>query len=214
MSFRSVGSKFMSIPVDAPFFTVPVFAVPALRYYVQSIVNDALSDIVVNLFPGTLHNRYRSASAAVRFALGSSFHTYRLVPVRIPDRNCNYWGTCGAVFDSDFNPVFVCAWQFRRQGLLIVPVRPVLYVRPDVYTGRADPIQSFAATTLVRTALSLRRLYFVSHSQYVASTDEDYHVQVIIDWWPYPVHHTAEPSILTTDAELRELALRHSDEWE
>ncbi len=213
-------SKFMEIPIDRPVFELPIFTL-----YSLVMANEDYTEkdtIVAELYSSDRTPRYKTVGRYMQDILLKSYTMYNLIKLKVEqgDNTILYYGTYGAVFDDQFNPVMLCSWIINKyqedDRWKFKFIQPVLRIDPDCYLNQTDPIRKFIAKKMLDSTLNVYRVSSPSprqiYSSPFVSNNERLPVKVEICESPFIIKSTREPSISITDKELCEIARNHLEE--
>lgn len=212
-SFRS-----MVIPLSGNIVTVPSFALYAFSRFFDTSSKDA---IVVNLNHNNTSASFKSLDPAMRNMLKTDYSNKRLIKFPFLSKCPKpYYGTFGAIFDEDFNPVMMTMWKLEKlhkeegKRLMYVPIKPLLWVSPKIFIEKSDTIQRYIVNKIIPAALSLSRVYApVKGSCLTRNGHNDaMTVSLVSESCPFLFRSAHTPSISTSNKNLLDVALNNMDE--
>lgn len=215
--------KFMEIPIKDDVFEIPLFAFNAFVDFTNDDSSE-VSALTAVLDTNGHVPRYVSVDRYMRDVLLERFSGSRLIKLETKRENETfiYYGTAGAVFDKDFNPIMVCSYQMERvfntdeEKVNYIFLKPVLRVSPDIYLEKANPLEKFIVNKMISTCLErkvrLPMSYMLGNNIKVPSDYEEMHVKVELDDSPFIIRTIDTPSISTSNKQLLQLAIDHIDE--
>jgi hypothetical protein len=213
--------KYMTIPINKDTFEIPTFCFDTFKILVDNNQDTETDAIIVQLNTRNSESDYKSLDRVLRDVLQSPFISTRLLTIKVKKGNEDiiYYGTNGAIFNTDFKPLAICSFLMERytteEGITKYRfLRHVLRVNPDVFISKADPMERFIANKMI--TICLDRQYRFPH-RYLLSDRVDYNsalknVKVEIDDCPFSILEADVPSISTTNQQLTQIVLDHLDE--
>ena len=222
--------KYMDIPINQEVFEIPLLALDTFVDIVRNHIDGATSFIAVSLNAIGREPRYKTVDRFMRDVLLENYKNSRLIKLEVKQGSDTvlYYGTQGAVFDKEFNPVMICSYQIQRLERTVEVnagepdiieyqyklLRPILRVDPQVYLCKENPLEKFIANKMVNGCLE-DTVYLPSGYTLCRNfirNDESLPVKVIIDTCPFQLHQADTPSISTTNQKLLQVAIDHIDE--
>lgn len=215
-------SVYMTVPINEEYLEIPVFAVKGLENIVHSHDIDLESDsLAIELHTSQDAGGYATLDSNIRKIIGTNFSN-RLSKLSIKENSDTfYYGTYGALFDKDLNPVMMLVWKVRKRPVstlengdtrLFIPIKPIIRVSPEVVQKR-NSMERYIFNRIITEGLALTRLEGM-YTNVFKYTSELFSTQVIIDKMPFRVSPSAIPSISTTNEELIGTALEYIDEMD
>lgn len=210
-------SAFMPVPIDQEIIRLPVFILSSLANLGRSLTVPGADTLVVGLECMGAFTSYKSVDSNVRNILNSDFYKNRLARI---DSLKTYFGTQGAVFDEDFNPVMLMYWEIGRTLGNTTPavihydfLKPVLWVSPQVVISKSDPVERYIINRIVPTVLSLNGISAPRMVTCFGNTAfKDFQPSVIMGCCPFAIKETEAPSVSTSNSELLQIALDYQKE--
>lgn len=227
--------RYMEIPIEQRVIEVPLFAFGAFIDAIKQEDQDSPpSAIIVSLDTIESKSYYKSVERFMRDVLIESYSNSRLVLLEVKQGNDTliYYGTCGAIFDKDFNPLMICSYQMEKiytfetnagePDKLDVKYKflyPILRVKPDVFLYKTSPIERFIVNKMMTECLehtfNLPYPHDLPSEKLVfpgCSLERMLPVKIEICDSPFLIHDADSPSISTTNQQLLQLAVDHIDE--
>lgn len=209
----SIGNKFMEIPISGDLFEVPAFAMNKLSYD----ANDPVEKIVVRLNTRNITTGFRTLNKTLEFTFEEAFEQTRLLKV---SENPNYYGTVGAVFNRDFEPIFMCSWMlqrhFRDDLQYYELLYPIIRVSPDCFMNPVTPIDRLVSKKLLVEALDMNALTcskFLEDQPNYERMDFRPSLKIIIEDFPFPIIEADVPSISTTNKVLLQTIMDNIEDF-
>ena len=218
------SSVFMEIPINTSSFEIPLFA---FRKFSDLMANvgqiESIDTIVAVLNTDNKVSRYKSADRYMRDILTERFTDSRLIRIDTALRGepVTYYGTMGAVFDKNFNPMMICSLQMERLcvtdnekcGYNYVIVRPILRINPLTVLNKDTLIEKYIVNKFLTACLQDPvTIPYYRNSKIVAASDAGWTVKVEIDEFPFHIQHADTPSISTTNQKLLQVADEYIEE--
>lgn len=221
--------KYLEIPIDQEEFEVPIFAMQIFKDIVKQNLDTQTQAIAVELYSRERDLRYVSVERYMRDVLVDEFARNRLLKcyAKTKEGTVKYYGTHGAVFNEEFTPVAMCSWQLRRINcfndesgeteIRYAFVRPIFRIDPLLYTNQQDTMEKFLAKKFINlllsdTVLTPHRDNLLQRIILTGSYIDNMNPSIYIERNPFNITTISEPTIDTTNEELREAALEHIDE--
>ena len=218
----SIPRVYLEIPVNGQSFEIPTFA---MRSYIDNFPNsNSIDAIVVALTTLGRLPRYKTLDRYMREILRQSYNNHKLVQLDV--KRCDgvvrpYYGTHGAVFDSDLSPVAMFSWELEKRpteeghtGILLKT--PILRISRKCFYNQDDAMLRFISKKFVNSVLEDRSnlsFYFpLEVRRYIIPVGMRKDVRVIIDNDFPNLKKASIPSISTTNDKLLEVAVNHIDE--
>ena len=219
---------YIEIPIKEDVFEVPIFALDAFVKAVGQNRDIGTEAIVAALNTLDRTSDYKSVERCMKDILVEDFLNSRLVKINVKDGEDTvlYYGTQGAVFKADFTPIMVASWQFERYIETIISsgegeiaevkykfLKGILRVDPGVYVNKADPMEKFIVNKIINTCLTnIIRTPPAGHLGTHFSVTAAVPFQVEIGYNPFIIHDADTPSISTTNEQLLQAVLDHTEE--
>lgn len=216
-------SSYMLIPVTGDNIEIPTMAIYSLPTLENKILQkEPIDALVVNLNNNGGYSSFKSVSASIRDAftvLYKNAHLRKLVTVGDPEKT--YYGTYGAIFDENFEPIVMLSWELKKiyrdddqDSFRYKFIRPILRVAPEVFINKSNTVERFIINQIIPTALSVTYLSspIFHRSMVYESNSGNCKVKVLIEKIPFIIRETDVPSISTTNEELLGTALNYIDE--
>ena len=216
--------RYLEIPLNRDIIEIPLFALDVFIDAVKDGGCDA--DAIVTVLKTTdCVTGYKTLDRSMKDILYENYNVSKLIKIDLTKDNnpLIYYGTCGAVFDKDFNPLVVCMWQIEQciqededdAAFKYKFLRPVIRIHPDVYLRRSDSMERFIAGKMLNTCLQWENFQappsWKLNSSFLTS-DSGYTARAEIDEFSFVIHDTSSPSISTTNQQLLRLALDHIED--
>lgn len=213
---------YMEIPITGDIFEVPAFALHAFQSKDMFFDKDL---IVARLECIGVKSNYKSLAVSIRDTIESSFKNNSLAKIAtVGDPQRTYYGTQGAIFDENYNPVMLATWEIKKvhskecaQSFQYMFTRPILRVVPEVVINKYNTVERYIVNKIIPTALSLnyittpvmRNTSNIFLPTYYGNSSK---VKIIIDKFPFSLKEPDTPSISTTNSSLLHVAMEHIDE--
>lgn len=230
-SYKITGlKKYIEIPIDQDEFEVPIFAMTKFIELVKNNLDTDFQVMAAELYSRNAPLRYVSVERYMRDVLLDIFSKNGLLkcPAKSKDGTVTYYATHGAVFNSFLEPVAMCSWQFKRYLCEDTTVkntrptysfvRPIFRIDPSVYMSQNDAMEKFlikrfstALLSLCKVSTPLRKelpARIVTISEYKDLIAPSVRIEKI----PFNINPISEPTIDTTNEELRRTALNYVEE--
>lgn len=222
--------RYMDIPINQEVFEIPLLALDTFVNVIKNHTDDTTSFIAVSLNTVGREPRYKTVDRFMRDVLLEGYKGSRLIKLEVKQDSDTvlYYGTQGAVFDKEFNPIMICSYQIQRLERTVEVnagepdrieyqyklLRPILRVDPQVYLRKGNPLEKFIANKMVNGCLEDTFNLPPDHMlcRNFIRNDEKLPVKVIIDTCPFRPHQADTPSISTTNQKLLQVAIDHIDE--
>lgn len=212
----------MIIPVNKEVFEIPTFILSQLSYCLFKI--EDVEAFVLTLGSKGRQTSYKSLDAGVREALSSQYNIYglrQITPACAPYKI--YYGTNGAIFDENLQPVMMLSWQIEKispekggERMQYKFLRPLLRVDPAVFIRKGNALERYVAGKMISTALSVPLLShpYIGVNRYCAGYHDDrrFLPKVEIDKSPFLFRQPDIPSISTTNESLLNVVLDNIEE--
>lgn len=214
--------KFMEIPLNNVVFEVPVIAFQSFLHLVRHGLDNTSSEIVVELFSEEDDLRYVSVDRYMRDVLVDDYSCNHLLKCMAKNgqNQVKYYGTHGAVFDSQFNPVMMCSWLMEKTVALDSDAGitykykflcPIVRIDPYVYLSQKDSMEKFIVRKFANQCIDNLRTPNVGIlvHEFTNGNGSLLHLSLRIEPNPFPITILSAPDINTTNEELRQVALEH-----
>ena len=215
--------KYMEIPIGADTFELPILAFSAFR---RSLLRGYNTDMLVAcLYSCGRMSEYRSLDAILKEVMCGNFYN-KLYKIEVPNSQKVYYGTMGAIFDKNLNPMMMMSWIFEKKlnsfGVMKYHYkRPVLRINPEAFVKKEDNIQKFLIGRLLSSAVAMTILtpYFSDCNPYFEqvprySDRQSFKMQIMIDECPFMIKEPDKPSISVTNEKLLDLVETYLDEMQ
>lgn len=215
------GSKYLEVPVNSPVFEVPVFMLPEFcaLFYRQPNIDTLISRIASR---GDTP-RYKSVDRYMRDVLNSNYDGPILtkLPFKYGDETKFYYGTRGAVFDDEFNPITLFLWRINRTdaNYSSVPfkyVKPVLRITSSCFLQQNNLIHKFIIKRVIPAVLEKGlQIPSIIHRELfdVSNIESRIPVEIIIEnEFPLKITNVHAPSVNTTPQDLLKVVENHKEE--
>jgi hypothetical protein len=212
--------EYMVIPLNKDILEVPVFALHALTCssYLDTVKADTLA--VKIDYMGSI-SVYKSLDARVRDIMSMGYGDTRLIKLDSSGSDV-YYGTCGAIFDKDFNPVMLLTWEFTKETCEETDIpykwkfsRPVLRISPEVLK-KSNTVERYIVNrilgSIVNTECRIYTPYSIRNGMFINPEHSDFTAKVIIDRNPFQMKEVDRPSISTDNKDLLAIASEHIEE--
>ena len=217
-------SRYLTIPFDTEEIELPLFVINALHTSIYSKGNNINLDsdnLVVAMHTSSKCGEYTTMDANIRQIIGASF-TNSLMKITLKDSSTVYYGTYGALFDKDLNPLMMLIWKVKRtppdnleEGSRewFTPIRPIIRVSPRIAL-KENSMERYIFNKIITEGLALTNLEGISSAIFHYLPQKTFSTQVIIDEFPFLISDPAIPSISTTNKELIDTALTYIDDMD
>ena len=133
-----------------------------------------------------------------------------------------YYGTQGAVFDKEFDPVMMCSCivernkekeeskSFYKLSKLILRIDPYAFIHKPTSMERF--LNNKLITACLENTFFMPSSYLYRNHLRISRPTEKFPVKVEIDNCPFTVRSANTPSISTTNQQLLQIALNHIHE--
>lgn len=217
-------SRYLTIPFDTEEIELPLFVVNALHTTVYSKGNNINLDsanLVVEIHTSSRCSSYKTIDANIRQIIGTSF-TNNLTKITLKDSSTVYYGTYGALFDKDLNPLMMLTWKVKRtppdnlkegNREWFIPIRPIIRISPKIIQ-KENSMERYIFNKIITEGLALTNLEGIYSDIFYYSPQKKFSTQVIIDEFPFLISDPATPSISTTNKKLIDTALAYIDDMD
>lgn len=213
-----IRRKYLEIPIDSNVFELPVLALDA---FVDMLGSNKESDVLVaQLYSSGSESEYKSLDAIIKDTLSTPISRH-LCKINVQNSTNVYYGTFGAVFNADMEPLMMLSWIMeRRTGsdgkVMYRYKRPLLRLHPDPCVIKEDALQNLLAGRLLSKTLqvSVGIPWFRQIVGFIDQSRSFYgnSVRIEIDKSPFVIKETDTPSISLTNEALLQMAAEHMDE--
>lgn len=213
-----IKHKFLEIPLTDTTFEVPVLVLNTFF----KIVEDGLdkNSIVVDLYYNGMEPRYKSVGRYMKEVLLQPISPYKLIKcsAKGKDRVYTYYGTGGAVFYEDFTPAMMCSWMlekvFIQNTIKYNFLYPIYRINPNTFINQKDEMEKFLAKKLLNPCLTSSLYAPTIRIQQIDTYENvnNFIPSVRIENSPFKIKSVTEPTIDTSNEELRQVALRNVEE--
>ena len=228
----SSARKYIEIPINKKTFEVPMLAMFDFIDLVENNNDKDIQALAVELYSQSHKLRYVSVDRYMRDVLVDSFKEHRLLIciAKYKDTIVKYYGTHGAVFNDALSPIAMCSWLMETVPCLPQEgsnspfwkyrfIRPILRISPSTYINPQDSMEKYIVKKFINACLTTT-VYLPKDTEgsRFLPTREDSNVVVPmvpvihIEENPFNIVSVNEPTIDTTNEELRETALQHINE--
>lgn len=216
-------SRYLTIPLDTEEIELPLFVVDTLHttIYQNNNINLDSANLVVEMHTSSKCGTYKTIDANIRQIIGASFIN-SLTKITIKDSSTVYYGTYGALFDKDLNPLMMLIWKVKRTPLdnlredsreWFTPIRPIIRVSPRI-AQKENSMERYIFNKIITEGLTLNNFEGIYSDIFYYSPQKTFSTQVIIDEFPFLISDSATPSISTTNKELIDTALAYIDDMD
>lgn len=217
-------SRYLTIPLNTEEIELPLFVVNTLHTIIHSKrknINLDSDNLVVEMHTSSKCGTYKTIDANIRQIIGASF-TNSLMKITLKDSSTVYYGTYGALFDKDLNPLMMLIWKVKRTPLnnleedskeWFTPIKPIIRVSPRI-AQRENSMERYIFNKIITEGLALNNLDGICSYIFYYSPQKTFSTQVIIDEFPFLISDPAIPSISTTNKELIDTALAYIDDMD
>lgn len=211
---------YMEIPINSKIFELPALALTAFKKMLKD--NKPCDVLVASLYSYGKTSTYRSLDGIMRDVLSTDFCN-SLWKIVVPGSPNIYYGTQGAVFNKNFQPLMMMSWIIEKHAVDNDMVkysynRPLLRIDPNPCVDKEDPLQRYLCGKLMTTSLGNRISYPYTYrnTDYFIPKEQNKefnpHVKVEIDKCPFLIRKTDTPSISATNENLLKIAEQHMEE--
>ena len=216
-------SRYFTIPLDTEEIELPLFVVDALHTtsYQNNNINLDSANLVVEIHTSSKCGTYKTIDANIRQIIGASFIN-SLTKITLKDSSTVYYGTYGALFDKDLNPLMMLIWKVKKTPLdnlkegskeWFTPIRPIIRVSPRI-AQKENSMERYIFNKIITEGLTLNNFEGIYSDIFYYSPQKTFSTQVIIDEFPFLISDPATPSISTTNKELIDTALAYIDDMD
>lgn len=211
----AIPYKYMTISFDKEETLIPSFVYSLVNsVFIKNKEKDLRKcRIVIGLKDGNRTCSYVGFGKIMETILLSDFSACKLVKIigKKKDSQVIYYGTNGALFDEDFNPLMVSCWKVKtelKDGKYdIVSKSPIVWVSPSIWQGTNDNVQRMIMKKFV-PALFETEVSWVHYDPYKPY----YSINLVIGECPFNVSKVNTPSVQTTDEELKSIVIDNIDD--
>ena len=217
-------SRYLTIPLDTKEIELPLFVVDSLQTTLclkHTDIDFDFDNLVVEMHTSSICGVYKTMDANIRQIIGTSF-TNRLMKITLKDSSTVYYGTYGALFDKDLNPLMMLIWKVKRtpsNNLMedstawFTPIKPIIRVSSRI-AQKENSMERYIFNKIITEGLALNNLKGIYSDIFYYSPQKTFSTQVIIDEFPFLISDPATPSISTTNKELIDTALEYIDDMD
>lgn len=216
-------SRYLTIPLDTEEIELPLFVVNTLHttIYQNNNINLDSANLVVEMHTSSRCGTYKTIDANIRHIIGASFIN-SLTKITLKDSSTVYYGTYGALFDKDLNPLMMLIWKVKKTPLdnlkegskeWFTPIRPIIRVSPRI-AQKENSMERYIFNKIITEGLTLNNFEGIYSDIFYYSPQKTFSTQVIIDEFPFLISDPATPSISTTNKELIDTALAYIDDMD
>ena len=216
-------SRYLTIPLDTEEIELPLFVVDTLHttIYQNNNINLDSANLVVEIHTSSKCGTYKTIDANIRQIIGASFIN-SLTKITLKDSSTVYYGTYGALFDKDLNPLMMLIWKVKKTPLdnlregsreWFTPIRPIIRVSPRI-AQKENSMERYIFNKIITEGLTLNNFEGIYSDIFYYSPQKTFSTQVIIDEFPFLISDPATPSISTTNKELIDTALAYIDDMD
>ena len=217
-------SRYLTISFDTEEIELPLFVVNALLttiYSKRNNINLDSDNLVVEMHTSSKCGGYKTIDSNIRQIMGTSF-TNSLMKITLKDSSTVYYGTYGALFDKDLNPLMMLIWKVKRtppdnlregNKEWFTPIRPIIRVSPRIAL-KENSMERYIFNKIITEGLALTNLEGIYSDIFYYSPQKRFSTQVIIDEFPFLISDPVTPSISTTNKELIDTALAYIDDMD
>lgn len=207
--------KYLEIPVNKEEFEVPVFA---LDNFIKMLKLHTEADILVaRLYSCGVQSTYKTFDSALKDVLSARFDDTRLCKILIPNSDKVYYGTFGAIFNAELQPLMMLSWIIGKEvdeggNVKYSYKKPLLRLHPDPCINKEDVLQKMLAGRMLSSILEIETYCPYSEDVIKQKSWATYRVKVEIDEFPFTLKAVDIPSISVTNESLLQIAADHIDE--
>lgn len=217
-------SLFMIVPINEDTFEIPTFLLNKFINIVNIDYENNVDAIVVDLNYLYQRSGYKSIDSCIRKVVSTSFEKARLIKIAdVGDHFKSYYGTQGAIFNSDFSPLMMMSWIMKKvpkeddsSSFEYKFYKPILRVSPEVFINKDDSVQRYIINKVVSGVLNIDCIacpHIYSSDRFnIDSMCHSFKAKVEIEHCPFVFKKTDIPSISTTDEELLNTVINNIDE--
>jgi len=214
--------RYMEIPIVGDTFEIPIFALPEFIHLVNRSRDLETEAFVVSLYTVSVYNNYKTVDRFMQDVLEESWNS-KLLELKVGegDNARFYYGTHGAVFDKDFNPIMVCSWLIENHlsetdnmARRYKYIQPILRISPSCYLAKEDAMQRWMVNKMLTTALqhNYRTPPVGNTNAFVNRPLSTFDVKVEICNSPFHIIEADTPTISTSNKKLLQVAIDHIEE--
>lgn len=122
-----------------------------------------------------------------------------------------YYGSGGAIFDSDFSPILMSSWLFENINGELYVKKPLLRISPHCFS-RINPLESFIVGKLLNQTIGMQIFpcYYLLNQFHASYTYTN--IRVIVEPIPVQIQSPRTPDINTTTQSLLDLVIDNQEE--
>lgn len=215
---------FMIVPINEDTFEIPTFLLNKFINIVDKDYENNVDAIVVDLNYLNQKSGYKSIDSCIREVISTNFEKAHLIKIAdVGDHFKSYYGTQGAIFNSDFFPLMMMSWIMKKvpkednsSSFEYKFYKPILRVSPEVFINKDDSVQRYIINKIVSEVLSIDCIacphIYSSNRFNIDSICHSFKAKVEIEHCPFVFKKTDTPSISTTDEELLNTVINNIDE--
>lgn len=151
----------IKIPLTGDVFEVPVFAFPPLR--AKALVNGRLPDAIITELEET-----DIEDSAATFGTRLAHCITRTTTFTLDEENPLIYHTmCGAIFDSNWVPIFMASWLCQRTEDATVPfevIQPYFRIHPICFTTPINQMERCIGKRIPKILMGATLKYPSQHS--------------------------------------------------
>lgn len=214
--------KILEVPINTEIFEIPVLTLTSFisgPLYRFTHAGEDIDAIAISLNVNETPTRYTSVNRYMRDVLVDNFSTHGLIKclAKTKEEPNIYYATLGTVFSDDMIPLLMCSWLMQRQSITntdgtteiaFKQLTPIIRIDPQVYINPQDDMQKFIVKKFPFLCLT-GHIFKLSDSEQRRSSCSP---SIRIEESPFKIIDLPEPSINTTNKDLRHLLLGHEAE--
>ena len=210
--------KYLEVHINTDRFELPVLAMSAFATMVSEGKDEGIESLIIELGRSTDVLPYKTVERNMRELLVKSFDaSLQECPVKLKDESTRmYFCTNGAIFDAYFSPIAMCSWEIERCSIEDCRYRiskAILRIDPSIYEDPQDSMEKFIIKKLSHFFISNNIIApnltnFISDVGSINVAEKSLRIEKN----PFVVTSVSEPSIETTNEDLRNLALQYIEE--
>lgn len=221
------NEKYMEIPITDNTFELPLLAIDTFHELIVKDKDDQVKTIVVVLNTQEISSRYKSLERAMTDVLTETYNRrLALIYVKQGNEMAPYYGTQGAIFDKDFNPLMMCSCVIERSKesedskSIYKFSKLILRIDPHAFLHKTTSMERFISNKMITTCLENNfylpsinyRMNINRNDLRVIRPNEKFPVKVEIDDCPFTIRSAATPSISTNNQQLLQVAIDYINE--
>jgi len=213
---RKDGAQ-MEIPVGKPVFEIPLFLFN--KAFSSLSNNPKVSTLVAELYTKGRKPSHKTVSRFMCDVLITHYPSMRFIDLEVKqgEDTIKYYGTYGAVFDTNFEPLMMCSWEMERLQVdgntVFSYLRPIIRIHPDCFLNQHNSMEKFLAKKFINTALTTLVNDVPIKNELFTITERTRAYPVVeIGASPFAITKVIPPPVTISNQDLLQVARDHIEE--